>query len=537
MLFLSYKILLLLIIKAPDVKKVKTIEEINQKIKDGDAVVVTAREMTRIVQDNGAGKAAKEVDVVTTGTFGAMCSSGAFFNFGHSDPPIKMSRTYLNGVEAYSGVAAVDAYLGAAQPHRNPDIGLDYGGAHLLEDLVRGKEIELVAEAFGTDCYPRTDVHTFISLESLNQAIMVNPRNCYQNYAVATNSTEETLYTYLGTLLPQMGNVSYSSAGELSPLLNDPYFKTIGVGTRIFLCGGQGYIMGEGTQHSTEGERKNGVPTGSAGTLMLQGDLKKMDSDYLRGATMPKYGPTLYVGAGIPIPILNEEIAQSTGISDHDITCKIHDYGVPRRSRPVIRETNYQELRTGKIEINGREVPTSSLSSFKKALEIAEELKNWIEKGEFYLTNPVKNIPSEGCTVAPLMIRRPSIMVKDLRIKPVITVMAEEAISGVARKMVDKNINHLPVVDHSGRLMGIVTSWDIAHAVAKGCKKLTEVMTKKVIVALEDDPVEVIARRIDKHEISGVPIVDRENLVKGMITAEDISRLMCSQNNKEGDSQ
>ena len=115
--------------------------------------------------------------------------------------------------------------------------------------------------------------------------------------------------------------------------------------------------------------------------------------------------------------------------------------------------------------------------------------------------------------------------------------MAEEAISGVARKMVDKNINHLPVVDHSGRLMGIVTSWDIAHAVAKGCKKLTEVMTKKVIVALDDDPVEVIARRIDKHEISGVPIVDRENLVKGMITAEDISRLMCSQNNKEGDSQ
>ena len=63
-------------------------------------------EMTRIVQENGAEEAAKEVDVVTTGTFGAMCSSGAFFNFGHSDPPIKMSRTYLNGVEAYSGIAA-----------------------------------------------------------------------------------------------------------------------------------------------------------------------------------------------------------------------------------------------------------------------------------------------------------------------------------------------------------------------------------------------------------------------------------------------
>ncbi|NYB52219.1 MAG: homocysteine biosynthesis protein [Methanobacteriaceae archaeon] len=515
----------------------KTIEEINQKIKDGDAVVVTASEMTRIVKENGAGEAAKEVDVVTTGTFGAMCSSGAFFNFGHSDPPIKMSRTYLNGVEAYSGLAAVDAYLGATQPHRNPDIGLDYGGAHLLEDLVRGKEVELVAEAYGTDCYPRSDVHTFVSLETLNQAVMVNPRNCYQNYAVATNSTEETLYTYMGTLLPQMGNVSYSSAGELSPLLNDPYFQTIGTGTQIFLCGGTGYIIGEGTQHATEGERKNGVPVGSSGTLMLQGDLKQMDADYLRGATMPQYGPTLYVGAGIPIPILNEEIAQRTGISDADIYCNIYDYGVPRRNRPVIQETNYEELRTGKIEINGREVQTSPLSSFKKAIEIAEELKKWIDRGEFLLTNPVKSIPSSGCIVKPLEIRRPSIMVKDLNIKPVITARAEEAISGVARKMVDNNINHLPVVDHAGRLMGIVTSWDIAHAVAKGSLKLTEVMTRKVIVAMEDDPVEVVARRIDKYEISGVPIVDRNNLVKGMITAEDISRLICAQNNKEGGSQ
>jgi len=519
------------------VKKVKTIEEINQKIRDGDAVVVTASEMTRIVQENGAEEAAKEVDVVTTGTFGAMCSSGAFFNFGHSDPPIKMSHTYLNGVEAYSGLAAVDAYLGATQPHRNPDIGLDYGGAHLLEDLVRGKEIELVAEAYGTDCYPRTEVHTFISLESLNQAIMVNPRNCYQNYAAATNSTEETIYTYLGTLLPQMGNVGYSSAGELSPLLNDPYFQTIGVGTRIFLCGSQGYILGEGTQHATDGERENGVPVGSAGTLMLQGDLKKMDAKFLRGATMPKYGPTLYVGAGIPIPILNEEIAQRTGISDQDIHCNIYDYGVPRRSRPAVMETNYQELRSGKIEINGREVQTSPLSSLKKALEVAQELKSWIEKGNFFLTNPVQNIPNKGCTVKPLQIRRPSILVKDLKIKPVITARAEDDISGVARKMVDDNINHVPVVDHAGRLMGIVTSGDIAHAVAQDSKKLTEVMTKKVIVAMEDEPVELIARRIDKHEISGVPIVNRENRVRGMITAEDISRLICSQNNKEGDSQ
>ncbi|MBI5680491.1 MAG: homocysteine biosynthesis protein [Methanobacterium sp.] len=513
----------------------KTINEINQKIKNGDAVVLTAAEMTEYVKDNGADTAAKEVDVVTTGTFGAMCSSGAFLNFGHSDPPIKMNRTFLNNVEAYSGLAAVDAYIGATQLNKNPQIGMDYGGAHLIEDLIKGKEVELVVEAYGTDCYPLKEVETLIDLENLNHATMVNPRNCYQNYAVATNSTDETLYTYMGTLLPNYGNVSYSSAGQLSPLINDPYFETIGMGTRIFMCGGEGYIIGEGTQHSTEVERRNGVPVGPAGTLMLKGDMKNMNSDFVRGATMQKYGPTLYVGAGIPIPILNEEIAKRTAISDEDITCRVFDYGVGRRSRPVIKETNYKELKTGSIEINGVEIKTSPLSSYKKAEEVANELKSWINKGEFYLTEPVNNLPSSGYTVNPLEIKKPSILVKDIESKPVILTYLTDGIGDVARKLVKNNINHLPVVDKNGYLMGIVTSWDIANAVAKGKDDLNAVMTKKVIIAREDEPVDIIARRIDKYEISGIPIVDKDNKVKGMITAEDISRLIgeSAKNNDE----
>jgi uncharacterized protein (DUF39 family) len=272
----------------------------------------------------------------------------------------------------------------------------------------------------------------------------------------------------MGTLLPHFGNVSYSSAGQLSPLLNDPYFETIGMGTRIFLCGGEGYVISEGTQHSTGAERRNGVPISGSGTLMLMGDMKKMSSDFVRGATMQKYGPTLYVGAGIPIPVLNEDIARRTAISDEDIVCQVVDYGVPRRSRPVIRETNYKELKTGKIEINGVEVNASPLSSYKKAEEIANELKSWITKGNFFLTEPVKKVPSEGYTVNPLEITKPFTLVKNLESKPVIRAYPTEGISDVAKKLVDNNINHLPVVDESGKLRGIVTSWDIANAIAKG---------------------------------------------------------------------
>jgi uncharacterized protein (DUF39 family) len=95
---------------------VKTIEEINEKIRRGDVCVVTAEEVKEMISELGPERVVKEVDVVTTGTFGAMCSTGAVFNFGHADPPIKFKKVWLNDVEAYAGLAAVDAFLGATKP-------------------------------------------------------------------------------------------------------------------------------------------------------------------------------------------------------------------------------------------------------------------------------------------------------------------------------------------------------------------------------------------------------------------------------------
>ncbi|HHY95144.1 MAG TPA: hypothetical protein GX513_09065, partial [Firmicutes bacterium] len=111
----------------------KTYEEINQRIREGKAVVVTAEEVIPLVQEKGPRRVAEEVDVVTTATFAPMCSSGAFLNFGHSDPPIRMQSVRLNGVPAHAGVAAVDAYLGATECSQ--DRGPAYGGAHVIEDL------------------------------------------------------------------------------------------------------------------------------------------------------------------------------------------------------------------------------------------------------------------------------------------------------------------------------------------------------------------------------------------------------------------
>lgn len=232
----------------------KTIAEINQKIKRGKAVVVTAEEVIDITREKGGRQAAEEIDVVTTGTFSPMCSSGVFLNIGHSKPRIKLGggKVYLNDVPVYTGLAAVDVFLGAtALPDDDPRNKFypgefNYGGGHVVEELVAGKDIRLIATAYGTDCYPEKKLETWINLKDINNAILFNVRNAYQNYDVGVNLSDETIYTYMGVLKPELGNANYCTSGELSPLLNDPYYKTIGIGTRVFLGGGIGYVAWHG---------------------------------------------------------------------------------------------------------------------------------------------------------------------------------------------------------------------------------------------------------------------------------------------------
>jgi uncharacterized protein (DUF39 family) len=393
----------------------KTIAEINEKIKRGKAVVVTAEEVIGIAKEKGISKAAEEIDVVTTGTFGPMCSSGAFLNIGHSKPRIKLGggKVYLNDIPVYAGIAAVDVFLGAtALPEDDPRNKFypgefNYGGGHVIEELVAGKDIRLIATAHGTDCYPRKRLETLINIRDINEAVLFDVRNAYQNYNVAVNLSEKIIYTYMGVLKPKLGNANYSTAGQLSPLFNDPYYKTIGVGTKIFLGGGTGYVAWHGTQHNPTALRgDNGVPRRGAGTLAVIGDLKQMNPQWLVGTSMLGYGCTLTVGIGIPTPILSEEILRYTLITDAEIFAPIIDYSkdYPQREPDILGEVSYSDLKSGHITVQGKDVPTASLSSYSKAVEIATILKDWIQKGEFLLTEPVAPLPGteSGITFKPL---------------------------------------------------------------------------------------------------------------------------------------
>ncbi len=381
----------------------KTYAEINAKIKSGKAVVVTAEELIALVAEKGLSKAAQEVDVVTTGTFAPMCSSGAFLSFGHTTPRMKMQKVWLNGVSAYTGIAAVDAYIGATEMHEDDPLNNNYpgefryGGGHVIHDLVAGKPVKLKALGYGTDCYPRRNLETTITLDEINEAILFNPRNCYQNYNCAVNLTDRTIYTYMGMIKPHLGNANFSTSGQLSPLLKDPHFKTIGVGTKIFLGGGVGYVAWNGTQHFPSIMNVEGKEQGAAGgTLAVTGDLKQMSPRWLVGTSYLGYGATLSVGIGIPIPILNEEIARYAAMKDEELFAPIVDYGeaYPSFTPGNLGYVSYADLKSGKIQVNGKEVTTAPLSSMPRAREIASTLKGWIQKGEFLLTEPVKNLPT-----------------------------------------------------------------------------------------------------------------------------------------------
>lgn len=368
----------------------KTYKEINDKISRGEAVVLTAEEVALMALTASPEEIVEKVDVVTTATFGAMCSSGAFINFGHANPPIRMEKIRLNGVPAYGGLAAVDTYLGATSTGSDRP---DYGGAHVIQELIEGKDVILEAWGKGTDCYPRKHIRTVINKDSINEMILFNPRNAYQNYNVATNTTNKIKYTYMGTLLPNMKNATYSTAGELSPLLNDPEFKTIGIGTRIFIGGTTGYVVWPGTQfHTSRPKDEKGVPVTNAATLAVIGNLKEMSSEFLQAAYYEKYGVSMFVGIGIPIPVLNVEMAKRVSINNNQIMTSVLDYGSP--GSPKLGQVTYAQLRSGEIEINGHKVRTAPVASLAKARVIADILKKQIQKGDFLIQEPIQMFPS-----------------------------------------------------------------------------------------------------------------------------------------------
>jgi len=369
----------------------KTIEEINQKIKEQKAVVLTASQAKELAEEEGSKSLADKCDVVTTATYSPMCSSGVFINTGHTNPHMKMQEVFLDDVQAYGGIACADFYLGATQESISDKT---YGGAHVIKKLVNGEPVSFKAHGTSTDCYPKSQFSKEITINDLNQVYFFNPRNCYQNYNAACNTSEREYKTYMGSLLPKLGSVNFAGTGEISPLMNDPYLQTIGIGTRIFFCGGEGFISWEGTQynHAVQRDEHTHLPIGPSATLAITADLRQVKPEFISPIYIKGYGVSLYLSIGVPIPVINEDIAHALSVRNKDIITQVHDFA----TRQTVGTVNYEQLHNNKIILNNKNPISRTMTKIKDAYRITEILKKRIVDGTFELTEPVKQLPIYG---------------------------------------------------------------------------------------------------------------------------------------------
>ena len=273
-------------------------------------------------------------------------------------------------------------------------------------------------------------------------------------------------------------------------------------------------MAGAGTQHSPD--------TGSA-NLSVRGDLKEMKSSFIKGGTIPGYGTSLFVGIGVPIPVLNKDIAKKTAIRNADIKTEIIDYGVPRLTKPFVGEASYEQLYSGRVKVDGKKIKTSPLSSLKVTYKLLGELQQLIEDKQFYLTAKVASLPAKGDS-RPMKLKKGSLMVKQVMTKDVITAKQKAGIKKISALLIDNHIDQIPVVDDEHRLKGIITSRDITAALARNISKLSDIMTQEVITANENEALDIVSRRMDKESVDATPVVDKNTKVVGIVTRADIMR-------------
>ncbi len=405
----------------------KRISHINERIKRGDVVVLTAEEFKRKVRD-GCEDELSEVDVVTTGTCGLMSGTAAIFSIEVAERGAfeRAEAAWLNGVPAFPGpcpnerLGVIDVTVFGTS--RSSD---RYGGGHLFHDIVSGKEVDVEVRAAGGSVFRRT-----ATVEDFMFARLFTTRSAFRNYMGFVNTDEgivKTIFSVSGLRGP-LKEVSVCGCGEINPLENDPEMRIIKKGTKIMVNGAEGLITGEGTRSTPE--RRN---------IAVVAEMKKMNPEFM-GGFITSAGPECITSIAVPVPnivnmgylrVLDEEVKMpiaeiqrrtqiaesnygrvwqntSLEIQFDSAKCLKCDVCAVERKCPVNafrRDVGIDKKcfncgfcvfaceggaftgDLGSVEVEGRSIPvTLRLSSREKARKLCILLKKMIESGEFMLS-------------------------------------------------------------------------------------------------------------------------------------------------------
>ena len=314
----------------------RTLEEINEKIANGSAIVLTAREVEELMID-GRNDRLHEVDVVTTGTMGLMSGTYALLSFQISEPGIhrRFVRASINGVPANVGpcpnesLGIIDVMVfGTSESEERPD----YGGSFLFRDLVEGKEVLVRATS-----NEGREIVKVLTIEDMPTAKLLSSRNCFRNYRAFVNPSDLEFISifHCRPFPPKYGGLTFSGCGHLNPLQNDPSLKYIGVGTRVLVNGNEGFVYGTGTRSSPK------YPN-----LMTVAEMRGMDP-ILMGGFLTAAGPECLTSFAVPIPILDDSMLDNILTRDESIPLSVGDI----HDRHKIGQADYGQVWTDRDEV------------------------------------------------------------------------------------------------------------------------------------------------------------------------------------------
>ncbi|MCS7097703.1 MAG: methanogenesis marker 16 metalloprotein [Candidatus Methanomethyliaceae archaeon] len=306
----------------------KSISEINDKIKRGEAIVVTASELCDMVR---RGESIENVDIVTGATCGIMSGTMAIFSFKVAERGefYKAKAVWMNGVPAFPGpcpnerLGIIDVIVYGTERSTQK-----YGGGALLYDLILGKNIEVEVKTEDGKYFKKD-----VNLKDMIYAKMLNTRACFKNYMAFVNPLPTSVKTIFSVkhLIGPFNMATVSGCGELNPLEKDPFLKTIGIGTKLLVNGAIGYVIGTGTRATRD--RPN---------LAILSEIKGMLPEFI-GQFITSVGPEIYNSIAIPIPIINEDILRSTMKLDEEIALPIANIN----DRTIIGCSNYGRVWQG----------------------------------------------------------------------------------------------------------------------------------------------------------------------------------------------
>ena len=336
------------------------------------------------VAELGLEQAFAQTHVVTAGDAGFTDQASLVLQLGPSDPPMRIDRCRLGGVEAGGGHGNTDVVLPIRQQ-----------GAQALERLLRGERLPFSAGGLAGAQHPRQELETELSLAEIGAGRLLLHRGISENGVVVVSSHEGLTPTPWGPVLGPLTSALYSCGGADSIGMAMPGLWALGPGSPVLVAGAVGWVSGAGSGHNPRVRRQaSGHALSPGASCAVDADLHALEPRWIRACAQRQQGGGVLVAIAAAVPLLSLEQARQAACRPDELETPLLDYGVPRRVRPSLGRANYAQLLSGRLSLGNQQLRCAPAHSPRLAAEIAEELCLRLKENRFPLRLPVVPLPT-----------------------------------------------------------------------------------------------------------------------------------------------